>query len=651
MSAIELHSGKKISLAFDHAGEQPANPLDFGPDALHILFMACADLGFSLAAGWGLPCNVLDLWVEYRCLTNGLVDNQGEKLEHNIVSACHRYGVYDTTPVAEKEANRNRIMRGFPFTGDEMRRIQKYCDDDVKMTVDLGINLVPEIENLDQAFHRGRCMKAVACIEWNGVPVDVAMLDRLKKNIPAVRRHLIQQVEAEQNFGIYTFDKKNIPHFSFNNYTAWVRRMGFNESTWTFNGARASADDQEVLEPMAQLYADTHPEIEVLRQLRKFLTIAKSEFKFAIGPDGRNRTQMMPFIGSASRHQPPTAQNIPNATKTLRSLLAAHQGEVLMHRDWSNAEYGIAAALANDKKRWDNYLYRDAYLVKAADFGFCDYTATKATHKELRNKFKPVTLAGQYGQTAGGLAKVLGISERQAQTYIDREAKLYPAYQRWLEFNAEDLAFNGYVETEFGFRLWVPYDTSKSMRSDFNGHLTRRALNHPMQGNCAEIMRYASCLATEHGVDLGCTIHDAVMYTAPEDCWEDVDALMVRCMNEACEAVLGDGYILKSARDAVHFPDHYQHEDGKKMWDQIQAALIEAENAPPPPPLPPTFCKYKFDTGDMPCDFDVPLLHQPGDVCGVEVSEGCKWCEDHCKKPETCAVHKPLEIEYTGGTR
>jgi hypothetical protein len=360
---------------------------------------------------------------------------------------------------------------------------------------------------------------------------------------------------------------------------------------------------------------------------------------------------MMPFIGSASRHQPPTAQNIPNATKTLRSLLAPHRGEVLMHRDWSNAEYGIAAALAEDKKRWENYLYRDAYLVKAADFGFCDYTATKATHKELRNRFKPVTLAGQYGQTAGGLAKVLGISERQAQMFIDREAKLYPAYQRWLESNAEDLAFNGYVETEFGFRLWVPYDTSKSLRSEFNAHLTRRALNHPMQGNCAEIMRYASCLATERGVDLGCTIHDAVMYTAPDDSWEDVDALMVRCMNEACEAVLGDGYILKSARDAVHFPDHYQHEDGKKMWDQIQAALIEAENAPPPPPLPPTFCKYKFDTGDMPCDFDVPLLHQPGDVCGVEVLEGCKWCEDHCKKPETCAVHKPLEIEYTGGTR
>jgi hypothetical protein len=244
MSALELHSGKKISLAFDHAGEQLENPLDFGPDALHILFMATADLGFALSAGWGLPCNVLDLWVEYRCLTNGLIDSIGEKLEHNIISACHRYGVYDTTPVAEKEANRNRIMRGFPFTNEEMQRIQAYCDGDTRMTLDLCDQLVPDVENLAQALHRGRCMKAVACIEWNGVPVDVAMLDRLRKNIPAVRRNLIRQVEAEQNFGIYTFDKKDNPHFSFNNYTAWVRRMGFNEDTWTFNGVRASADDK-----------------------------------------------------------------------------------------------------------------------------------------------------------------------------------------------------------------------------------------------------------------------------------------------------------------------------------------------------------------------------------------------------------------------
>ena len=77
-------------------------------------------------------------------------------------------------------------------------------------------------------------------------------------------------------------------------------------------------------------------------------------------------------------------------------------------------------------------MHRDAYLVKAADYGFCDYNATKETHRELRNKFKPVVLAGQYGQTPKGLAKVLGISVYEAKAYQEKEAKLYPVYQRWL---------------------------------------------------------------------------------------------------------------------------------------------------------------------------------------------------------------------------
>jgi hypothetical protein len=312
------------------------------------------------------------------------------------------------------------------------------------------------------------------------------------------------------------------------------------------------------------------------------MTLAKSEFKFAVGPDGRNRTQMRPFTAVSSRSQPETSLNISNTAKALRSLLAPHPGEVLMHRDWSNAEYGIAAALTGDKKRWENYLYRDAYLVEAADYGYCDYTATKETHRELRNRFKPVVLAGQYGQTAKGLAQVLDITVKQAEAFQERKAKLYPVYQSWLAANEEDRIFNGYVETEFGWRLWIPRKPTQ--------HEIRRAMNLPMQGGCAEIMRYAACLATERGVDVGASVHDAFFYTAPADSWEDVDVMMKSCMNEACEAVLGDGYALKSDRDVVLYDaggyrydadakihyGHYAHEDGIKTWNKIEDALREA---------------------------------------------------------------------------
>jgi hypothetical protein len=81
MAGVEVRSGASVTATFDHAGQQIKNPLPFGPDVLHILFSATADLGFSLAGGWGLPYNVLDLWVERRNLTNNETDGQ-DTLRH-----------------------------------------------------------------------------------------------------------------------------------------------------------------------------------------------------------------------------------------------------------------------------------------------------------------------------------------------------------------------------------------------------------------------------------------------------------------------------------------------------------------------------------------------------------------------------------------
>jgi DNA polymerase-1 len=584
MAGVEVRSGASVTATFDHAGQLTTNPLPFGPDVLHILFSATADLGFSLAAGWGLPYNVLDLWVERRVLTNNITDRQGNEIATDLVSTCNDYGIFDTISFEAKEANRMRIGQGFPFTGEEMHHILDYCKGDVKMTRALLDRMVGQIGDIDQALHRGRCMKSVTCMEWNGVPVDVRKLEQMKRNTKAVRRSVVRNFEDEYQAGIHSWDRSGDPHFSNKGYTDWVRSMGFDEEAWPFNGERASADDKLVLEPMSLLHADRLPMIEEYRQLRKFLTLAKSEFKFPIGPDGRNRSSMRPFQARSSRSQPKTSENIPNATKALRSLLAPHEAEVLLHRDWSNAEYGIAAALAHDDKRWEHYLHRDVYLVKAADYGFCDYTATKETHRALRNKFKPVVLAGQYGQTPEGLAKVLGISVGQAKLYQERETRLYPKYQKWLAINAENRAFDGYVETECGWKLWMPKRPS--------AHDIRTAMNLPMQGNCAEIMRFACCLATERGIDLGASVHDALFYIAPADSWPDVDAALKQCMDEACQVVLGDEYVLRSDRDVVLYDaygyrydsrhnlhyGHYQHEDGHRMWRKIETALAEVES-------------------------------------------------------------------------
>ena len=83
-----------------------------------------------------------------------------------------------------------------------------------------------------------------------------------------------------------------------------------------------------------------------------------------------------------------------------------------------------------------------------------------------------------------------------------------------------------------------------------------------------------------HALSVYNSMHDAFFYSAPADSWLVVDAAMDECMDEASQAVLGDGYVLKSDREVVFYPEHYSHDDGGKMWAKIEVALTESEAAP-----------------------------------------------------------------------
>jgi DNA polymerase-1 len=562
--AQELHSGRVIKLALNHEGQEAANPLPSGADVLHLVYTATAEMGFYLAMGWALPLNVLDLWVERRNLTNGLLDGMFELIDTSLVGTCADYGLVHTA-AERKELMRSRILQGFPFREDEMEGILDYCHDDVRMLAALAEAMLPQIESLPQAIHRGRCLKAVAGMEFNGIPVDVELYARLKRNWLKIRANLVMAVEETYNYGCYRVDKKGRVHLSLKGFAEMLEREGF-ANEWpvrTAKTGRYSMDDDECMKPMAL----KHEYLRPLREVRKILTQGGNELKYPVGADGRNRSRLKPFSAVTSRSQPPTSENLPCAAKSLRSLLAPHKGEVLITRDWSNAEFGIVAALSQDEQKWRNYIDLDVYLSKAADWGLCGETATKATHKELRNKVKPAVLAGQYGQTAKGMAKTLDITVTEAEIYMRRERKKYPDYQAWLRTNAEDVAFERRAQTVFGWTLNVPK----------KGANDRRTLNFPAQGNCAEIMRLAACFATERGICVGASVHDAFWYTAPEDCWEAVDASMKECMDKACEAVLGEGYVLKNEPTVIHYPDHFVHEDAAVMWNTLEAALLKAE--------------------------------------------------------------------------
>jgi hypothetical protein len=191
--AHEWHSGRTVRLFGDELQAGP--PWSVGFDVLFIAYYASAELGCLLALGWELPRRILDLFAEFRNLTNGLPTVCGA----GLLGALAFYGL-DALDSADKDAMRQLAMRGGPFTERERSDLLDYCESDVRGLAALLSVMLPQVD-LPRALLRGRYMAAAARIEWNGVPVDVETLNRLRSGWAPIKSKLIQEVDAD--YGVF----------------------------------------------------------------------------------------------------------------------------------------------------------------------------------------------------------------------------------------------------------------------------------------------------------------------------------------------------------------------------------------------------------------------------------------------------------------
>jgi DNA polymerase I len=174
--ARELRSGRTLRLwrdAIDKLGRQP--PYRTDRDVLFISFVANAECACHLALGWPLPKNVLDLSPAFRNLTNGRSTPEGK----GLLGALRYYGL-DTISTKHKDAMRDRIIKGWPFTAEEQREILDYCYSDI----DAPLRLLPKILadpdfDLGVALYHGEFAAVSARMEHNGVPIDMEVFKQL----------------------------------------------------------------------------------------------------------------------------------------------------------------------------------------------------------------------------------------------------------------------------------------------------------------------------------------------------------------------------------------------------------------------------------------------------------------------------------------
>lgn len=540
MVAREFTTGRTLRLWQDELVRLKTAPFPTDESALFVAYYASAEIGCFLSLGWPVPVNILDLFISFRRQTNGKAIPSG----NGLLGALAYHGL-DALGGDEKNAMRDLVLRGGPWDAAEQRAILNYCESDVLALAKLLPAMRDEID-WPRALLQGRYAGAAAHIEHNGVPLDTDTLAALQNNWHGIQYDLIAAVDAD--FGVYegtSFKLKRFERYLATHGIAWPRLP---------SGGLDLQDD--TFKDMGRM----NPQLSPLRELRGALSQMRLS-DLAVGDDGRNRCLLSMFRAKTGRNQPSNTKFIFGPSVWLRGLIQPAAGYGLAYVDWSQQEFGIAAALSGDAKMMEAYQSGDPYLAFAKQAGAAPSDATKHSHKAVREQFKACVLAVQYGMGAESLGYRIGQPMARARELLELHRRTYRRYWGWSEGVLH--------QALLGRRLWTTYGWQLFSDDTPNG---RSLCNFPMQANGAEMLRLACIRLAADGVRICAPVHDAILIEAP---LADLDAVVVHTqaiMRQASAAVLA-GFMLESDAKIVRSPERYMDDRGVKMWNTVMGLL------------------------------------------------------------------------------
>jgi hypothetical protein len=344
-------------------------------------------------------------------------------------------------------------------------------------------------------------------------------------------------------------------------FAAYLAREGI---TWPLLESGKLNMRRKVFEEMSKGW----PQLEDLRQLRHARDKMR-KVKLAVGHDGRNRTVLWPFKAKTSRTQPKAAQWIFSPAVWLRSLIKPEPGMAVAYIDYSAMEFQIAASLSDKhcgatNAMLDMYDSGDPYLAFTKRVGAVPRNATRESHADVRDRYKTMLLATQYGMATQTLAARLGVPAFEAGQMLNQHREVFAQYWHWSNDWVQDALQTGTMRTVLGWTCAVGM-------TEFNERSIR---NWPVQAHGAEILRVACIMAARHTIKLLAPVHDAVLIEAPIAEIEADVAKMQDIMRRAARAVLG-GHELRTDAKIVRHPERYSDKRGAAIWTRVLALLAE----------------------------------------------------------------------------
>jgi DNA polymerase-1 len=413
-----------------------------------------------------------------------------------------------------------------------------YAAEDADITLGLHEHLWSELEkipalksvyeNIEQPL-----VPVLLAMEETGVLVDRDMLRKQSGELAETMLRLEKEAHEFAGGPFNLGSPKQLQEILFG-------QLGLPVVRKTPKGQPSTAED--VLQELADEY-DLPRVILEYRSVSKLKSTYTDKLPLQIARDtGRLHTSYHQAVAATGRlsSTDPNLQNIPIRTpegRRIRQAFVPPDGKILLAADYSQIELRIMAHLSGDEGLVKAFTEdMDVHAATAAEVFALPVDEVTADH---RRSAKAINFGLMYGMSAFGLGKQLGIGRGQAQEYVDMYFDRYPGVRNFMDNIREQARQSGFVETEFGRRLYLPEINDRNAQR--RQYAERSAINGPMQGTAADIIKRAMVTVQDWLLDrqvparMIMQVHDELVFEVDEGSVDSVREEIVALMSGAAD--------------------------------------------------------------------------------------------------------------------
>lgn len=467
-------------------------------------------------------------------------------MRHNMDIMAETYLGYQTQSIEELIGKKGKTQKTMRQVDPE--KVTEYAGEDADITLQLAAIFKTKLEEDTAKVLKDietPLVQVLARMEMEGINLDRDALSKLSKELETDIERLDREIHAlagNEDFNI-----------------ASPKQLGdvlFDELKLIDKPKKTKSGQYSTSEDILQELAKEHPIAQKILDYRQSVKL-KSTYVDAL-PEmvspftGRLHTSFNQAVAATGRlsSNNPNLQNIPIRTERGREVRKAFiprdANHVILAADYSQIELRLIAELSNEKTMMEAFINgEDIHAATAAKvFG----VPLDEVSREMRSNAKTVNFGIIYGVSAFGLSQQTSLSRTEASDIIKSYFKTYPGIRDYIESQKELARKQGFVETMLGRRRYLKDINSRN--AVVRGHAERNAVNAPIQGSAADIIKIAMIkidqALAEYKTRMLLQVHDELVFDAPKDELEIVTPIITDLMQNAVKTkvplVVESGY-------------------------------------------------------------------------------------------------------------